>query len=669
MFTMYTRNVCLRALVLVLTITGLAGLTVRTEGQTITTLVDFTNSWRYDQTGRDLGTAWRGNNYTEDSFWQGPGPGLLGFDNNTPYAPFGINTPLTISGSITSYYFRTTFSFSGPTTGMSLIATNFIDDGAVIYLNGTEVGRFRMPANQTALTYASAGPAVEGQYDVLTITNLSRLQQGANLLAVEVHQITVDSSDLVWGMRLLSIRTTALSITNQPQSQTVTVGDPVSISVGVSGGPAFYRWFKDGAAQTSTSNSINIASAQLANAGNYFVIVTNSINSVTSMVATLTVVADTKGPEVIEAVGETNTIPGVPIINMRFSERLTAATATDTNNYVIYVGTNTTSRVAFTIDRYVFIDAPRVFFRMTDTNWIMGSNYFVVVNNVADLKGNNIDPNTRVPVSWQVVTNLTQMADAWMFYDCGNRIFCDPTFPAIYQATTNPWYGTNYVASDPTLWGVGGGIFFFDPNGQGLQCSGDNYNTRISYQDLPTLFRRTFNLPTNYGSRATFKLRYAVDDGMVLYLNGREIHRYNMGPGPYDQNSRASTTITNVLCITNVSVVVTNLLPGTNWLAAGIYQGPIPETDTIFGLEMDSVTLRASPLPSDPPTNQLVLTMTRDGSDKIRLSWPSGFSSYTLQAKGDLVSSSTWLQVSNQSNPFTNVLTGPPRLFRLWNGK
>src|SRR5216117_1024638 len=183
--TMHMRKVCLKAFVLVLGLMGLAGVTVQSEAQTITTLLDFTSSWRYDQSGRNLGTAWRTNTYTEDAVWQGPGMGLLGFENSVPY-PYGnypVNTELTISPSITNYYFRTTFNFLGNTTGLSLVATNFIDDGAVIYLNGTEVGRFRVPANQTAATLASGGPAAEGQYDVLNITNLALLRQGANLLA------------------------------------------------------------------------------------------------------------------------------------------------------------------------------------------------------------------------------------------------------------------------------------------------------------------------------------------------------------------------------------------------------------------------------------------------------------------------------------------------------
>src|ERR1044071_5486263 len=142
----------------------------------ISTLVDFTNIWKYDQSGLELGTQWRTNTY-DDSTWP-LGRGLLGFEGTpqpyTVHAP--INTLLNISSTVTSYYFRTFFMFTGSTEGLSLVASNLVDDGAVIYLNGEEAGRIRVPAGQNATTL-SLGQAIEGQLDVVTLTNLSLLRQ------------------------------------------------------------------------------------------------------------------------------------------------------------------------------------------------------------------------------------------------------------------------------------------------------------------------------------------------------------------------------------------------------------------------------------------------------------------------------------------------------------
>ena len=83
----------------------------------------------------------------------------------------------------------------------------------------------------------------------------------------------------------------ALTITTQPQSQTVAVGGNTSFSVTASGAtPISYQWQLGGAAITGATNTtLSLTNVQAAQAGNYTVIVTNSVASVTSTTAVLTV--------------------------------------------------------------------------------------------------------------------------------------------------------------------------------------------------------------------------------------------------------------------------------------------------------------------------------------------------------------------------------------------
>lgn len=83
----------------------------------------------------------------------------------------------------------------------------------------------------------------------------------------------------------------APSIVNQPVSKTVVERDPVSFSVTTSGAiPITFQWQKNGVnIAGATTNTYTIASAAATDAGDYRVIVTNAIGSVTSAVATLTV--------------------------------------------------------------------------------------------------------------------------------------------------------------------------------------------------------------------------------------------------------------------------------------------------------------------------------------------------------------------------------------------
>jgi hypothetical protein len=178
-----------------------------------TELFGLTKSWRYTTNHQD-GLLWKQAAY-DDANWLGQGPGLLFvLESSASVSPRNtVMPPLTTVASIPrTYYFRTKFNYSGSTAGTTLTFSNYIDDGAVFYLNGTEVQRIRMPAAPTVITYATTptgvpctgtiqqGDAQTTCPDVFTIQG-SGLVQGENILAVEVHNLT--GTDLVFGTALL----------------------------------------------------------------------------------------------------------------------------------------------------------------------------------------------------------------------------------------------------------------------------------------------------------------------------------------------------------------------------------------------------------------------------------------------------------------------------------
>jgi pectate lyase len=86
----------------------------------------------------------------------------------------------------------------------------------------------------------------------------------------------------------------APAITSQPMDQSVTAGQTASFAVGASGtDPLTYQWYFNTNTLLSgaASGSLEIADAQSANAGGYFVVVTNAYGSATSATAQLTVTA------------------------------------------------------------------------------------------------------------------------------------------------------------------------------------------------------------------------------------------------------------------------------------------------------------------------------------------------------------------------------------------
>ena len=101
----------------------------------------------------------------------------------------------------------------------------------------------------------------------------------------------------------LTVRTVALapSITTQPASQTVTIGQTATFSVAATGtAPLTYQWKKNGTAISGASSSsyTTPATASTDNGSQFTVVVSNSVGSVTSGTATLTVTAAAAPPTI-----------------------------------------------------------------------------------------------------------------------------------------------------------------------------------------------------------------------------------------------------------------------------------------------------------------------------------------------------------------------------------
>ena len=149
--------------------------------------------WKYFDQTNDLGTAWRSNSFN-DTMWNS-GPAMLGFGDANGLLP----TTLVASNRQWTTYFRHSFYVPDASRVLSLDARLLRDDGAVVHLNGTEAWRdTNMPSgvitNQTPARIALGGSA-ESTWLPISL-DPARLVSGTNLLAIEVHQNAVASSDL-----------------------------------------------------------------------------------------------------------------------------------------------------------------------------------------------------------------------------------------------------------------------------------------------------------------------------------------------------------------------------------------------------------------------------------------------------------------------------------------
>jgi len=188
---------------------------------TATQLIALTNTWRFT-TNNLNGVNWTASGY-DDTNWLGEGPALLHVNEvNTQVAPKNTTLPGQGQTIPRTYYFRTHFNFSGDIPS-GLMFSNYIDDGAVFYLNGAEVRRLRVPAPPTVITNgtpatggpcagtAQSGDAVTVCPDVFVVSGnlLTNLAQGDNVLAVEVHNTAgATMGDLVFGSALIQLSPT-----------------------------------------------------------------------------------------------------------------------------------------------------------------------------------------------------------------------------------------------------------------------------------------------------------------------------------------------------------------------------------------------------------------------------------------------------------------------------
>jgi CotH protein/lamin tail-like protein/Ig-like domain-containing protein/chitobiase/beta-hexosaminidase-like protein len=151
---------------------------------------------------------------------------------------------------------------------------------------------------------------------------------------------------------------TPVAITNQPQSQTVAELSPVTFSVGANGNPApTYQWYKNNAAIAGALNaSYTIPAASYGDNNAQFKVVAQNVvsnvtYSVTSSVATLTVVPDTTVPTVSELIPATgSTMPSLTEIEVHFSEGVQGVDAGD----LLINGAPATNLTAWAADVYVF---------------------------------------------------------------------------------------------------------------------------------------------------------------------------------------------------------------------------------------------------------------------------------------------------------------------------
>ena len=203
------------------------------------------------------------------------------------------------------------------------------------------------------------------------------------------------------------------------------------------------------------------------------------------------------------------------------------------------------------------------------------------------------------------------------------------------------WRNTNY---NDSTWPTGHALLGFED-----MILAEPLRTTISSSSVLTYYFRTrFHWP--YTNRnALLRARYLVDDGLVLYLNGREVHRAGV-----TNTNLASRTVSDATYEGPHLLSVSYFDHATNVFAAEVHQVSATSSDMVFGASLEALVP-----PSALPAARPVLLMQT--SPQLSLAWTN--SAFALETATSVTG--PWARVASQTNPYPINLTQPSRLYRL----
>jgi hypothetical protein len=581
-----------------------------------TSIVTNGAEWKYLDTGVDQGTAWiQPFPVFDDSSWSN-GLAELGFGDGPERTVINGGPANDRTRTI---YFRKTFTVADPTVFTELRLDLLRDDGGVVYINGVEVFRSNMTNGVgVPVLFTDFAGGATGSETTFVTTNLPRtvLSAGANILAVEVHQNTTNSSDVSFDAMLWGITPAALvvNITTPTNGQSFRQGTPVPVTAVPNFSATNMDFYADGSLVSSDTTAPFNASVTGLVIGPHTLVAVGMDgfgNSVTSAPVSITVFPNTP-----PTVAITNLLGGETFLVGTFT--LVQADATDDG---------TVARVDFFdngVLRFADSNAP---FAFTLSDLTAGGHSLTAVatdDSGASTPSAPVSINVTNPpgltaivtngCTWKYLDDATDQGTAWR----------DAGFP------DGTW------ASGPAE--LGGG-----DSGAEARPESTVINLGPATNRTPTVyFRKTFSVadPSAFGGLRLDLLR---DDGAAVYINGVEVFRSNMtnAPGnPILFTDYAGPAIGGNAEQTYVTTNIAASILGagaTNQLAVELHQNDANSSDLSFDLMLWG-TSGCGPAPG--------MTIEKSGSNVI-IRWPLAAVGYSLVFQNVLDPNGPWLPVTN----------------------
>jgi hypothetical protein len=266
---------------------GTAAFVVQPPARSALTFIGDRDTWAWRYSAAAIGEDWTTAAYDDSSWHVGAAP----FGAGVSGAATSINR-LRSAGRPLSAQFRKAFEVRNAATVSDAVVSVIADDGAVVYLNGREIGRVRMPegaVTQTSLATETVSPSTAAGARAVIVVPQGTLVDGPNILAVSVHTGDKEKPNMGFDLAFTAARAappkavTGLSATSTADTVTLTW----SASDGTA--PASYVVRRDGTqVGTTTAPTVTFADGDLAaSATHHYTVVAVAADGQTSPTASV----------------------------------------------------------------------------------------------------------------------------------------------------------------------------------------------------------------------------------------------------------------------------------------------------------------------------------------------------------------------------------------------
>ncbi len=597
-----------------------------------TTLINYNSSWKYLANGSNQGTAWRATSFNDASWSTGTASFGYGTSGITTTVSYGSNN----KKKYITTYFRKSISIADASLYSSFTLNLKRDDGAVVYINGTERFRSNMPTGTISFSTKASSEATDNGTAIQTTTlSAGSLVTGTNVIAVEIHQFANGGPDLFFDLQLNATGDATPPIVNNysPADNSTNVSSTANLVLTFNeniqkgsgnilikeGGVITQTIDVTSATVTVSGNTVTINPADFSfgaavnveiSTGAFKDLFNNNYTGIADATTwNFNVIAPDLTPPTVTTYSPTdnaNLVSRTANLVLTFSENIQKGVG----NILVKEGGIITQTIDVT-STTVTISGNTATIDPTDLTYSASVNIEIAAGAFKDLSNNNY-AGIADATTWNFTVQdappsgpqtLVAYGSSWKYLDNGTN-----------QGTA--WRGTSF---NDGAWASGSAQLGY---GDGDEATVVSYGPDANNKYITTYFRKTISV-TNPSSFTSILGNVKRDDGIAIYVNGTEVYRNNLAAGAV-YNTLATLASDDGATAQAFSFSPSAFVNGNNVIAVEIHQNALTSTDISFDLQLigtDVVSLTRGPYMNMALQNSIVIRWKTDAPTNSKINY------------------------------------------------